>query len=1318
MLCVSPSSYAEQYTIPLLVSASPGGDPQGVLRLLNGAQESGSVSIYAIDDSGERFGPATFTLNASAAVEISATDLARGNTALGLTGAIGTDIGDARLVIETDLPIVALAYLRAIDGMLSSMHDTLRGASGGAAGDYRYEVPYFNPGVDVVHTSRLRLINANDSPAEVTIYGRDDYGASAAGGEVRLTLPPQGARTLTATQLEAGDPDLTGRLGSGMGKWRLSLVSDRPLQVLNMVATTAGYLNNLSTTPPRGAAPADAHTFSGRFADRALVHRSASGRTTFSPSAGRLFTETVESQGITETYTGSYDYELIEAAAGRLTLAYADRGPCRRNLYFASHRAGWFATRCDSDDDPDGEWTGGGWSVEGDRDNGGDGVNGADERLADLPASGAFIPATLVDGSLSTTALGTTILLTGGGYFELNDATRYTCTAPGGCAISNGTLTRGAVARRTAGIADGVVDRVPVLSVAVGLSDRTFAVGTAIDALTLPTASGGDGSLTYRLSPKVPGLSFDPATRQVTGTPTRAGAYALAYSVTDQDGDAVTLSFNIMVEDHKEPAAHHAALVAGLPENPFAGTTLGGTEGAANTVGTLRLDLNPDAFPVITLRGETPAVLVAASRLGNGRVVALPGQDFISPGERATLLGNANLVRLLANAVRWVGSGLDAPLRVLVDNRKIADALAAQGLEGIEVVGLRDSWARDWSADALVDVDVAIVLANDWGTARLIPESIAPLRAFAERGGGLIVAGSKVHWNWWIEERHGPFAADRLLRGTGISWNEDEIDEIETATTKVDARATPGFVWGEYVDGAPLDASQMALLLGVFNSALELGRTEELDVALARLVREAPPLPTASANPAARLAASVAETLGPYKWPEAHPWAAVFPGTPAASARRVDGIVTLDATWSEFPADAARRERHLPLGYYAPPGALVVIEVPPEHATGELRVSVGELYDSLGDDRWGGPPPEWRRAPKLRREFSLADRQTNITNAYGGSIALILPADYAGTIPVTVRGAIPMALYTAGESTADEWRAGLDAGAPQAIIQKPGSIRLVISAENAHSTDDPGEVQAFWDEFQKHHAELAGEPVPRAYESIWIFDPQVGWGYANAGWDRINYPLHGEHWALLPGTLAGREYLAALKGAAPPPHRVPSPGAYSPETHGVDWWLFGHELGHQWQTDDWGYGPASRDVIEVAVNLFTMYTLNFYVFGGDEFNVYAETRSHGCAKTLDHAELASLRWSTASYCERLALYRQLINEFGWKPMRRVFHSYYDPAYPRETYGSELDGFAIRFSAMIERDLVAFLRHWQYPLSDSAADVISGFEYEEWLPPGW
>ena len=77
LLCTSWGAQAERYTVPLLLPAKTTTDaPQGVLRMpLNGTAESGTVSIHAIDDAGARSGPATFTLNGSAAVEFTAMDL-------------------------------------------------------------------------------------------------------------------------------------------------------------------------------------------------------------------------------------------------------------------------------------------------------------------------------------------------------------------------------------------------------------------------------------------------------------------------------------------------------------------------------------------------------------------------------------------------------------------------------------------------------------------------------------------------------------------------------------------------------------------------------------------------------------------------------------------------------------------------------------------------------------------------------------------------------------------------------------------------------------------------------------------------------------------------------------------------------------------------------------------------------------------------------------------------------------------------------------------------------------------------------------------
>ena len=130
-----------------------------------------------------------------------------------------------------------------------------------------------------------------------------------------------------------------------------------------------------------------------------------------------------------------------------------------------------------------------------------------------------------------------------------------------------------------------------------GPGDQTFTVGTEIEPLTLPEASGGDGSLTYSLSPAVPGLIFNATAdvRELTGTPSTAGTYDMAYRVRDTDGDIDSLTFTITVEaagDGEEPDDYTP--LAGLRVEP--GRVQYGIFG---TVGCLRL--NNTVFSGVTI---------------------------------------------------------------------------------------------------------------------------------------------------------------------------------------------------------------------------------------------------------------------------------------------------------------------------------------------------------------------------------------------------------------------------------------------------------------------------------------------------------------------------------------------------------------------------------------------------------------------------------------------------------------------------------------------------------------------------------------------
>ena len=161
------------------------------------------------------------------------------------------------------------------------------------------------------------------------------------------------------------------------------------------------------------------------------------------------------------------------------------------------------------------------------------------------------------------------------------------------------------------------VDGMPRFDEAVS-SQVTFAEGQTIDPWVLPSASGGNGELTYELAGELPeGLSYDGATRTISGTLSADATYAaesegytLTYQVTDQDGDGpAALEFTIVVhgmpsfhaqvvEDQLYEAGNEVSL--GLPE------AVGGNNGLTYTLeGELPAGLSFDASSR-TISGTPP----------------------------------------------------------------------------------------------------------------------------------------------------------------------------------------------------------------------------------------------------------------------------------------------------------------------------------------------------------------------------------------------------------------------------------------------------------------------------------------------------------------------------------------------------------------------------------------------------------------------------------------------------------------------------------------------------------------------------------------
>ena len=173
--------------------------------------------------------------------------------------------------------------------------------------------------------------------------------------------------------------------------------------------------------------------------------------------------------------------------------------------------------------------------------------------------------------------------------------------------------------------ASASVDFMVIVSDGLALNARgnqNYTRGTAITDLQLPAATGGTATLTYTLTGpsggNLPaGLSFDPGTRTLSGTPNTPGTFDLTYEVTDANGASENATFTVIVSDG-------LALTASDDQNYTQGTLIpnltlpaatGGTgmlvytltgpsglPGGLNfTAGTRTLSGTPDTADTITL---------------------------------------------------------------------------------------------------------------------------------------------------------------------------------------------------------------------------------------------------------------------------------------------------------------------------------------------------------------------------------------------------------------------------------------------------------------------------------------------------------------------------------------------------------------------------------------------------------------------------------------------------------------------------------------------------------------------------------------------
>jgi hypothetical protein len=225
---------------------------QSFMRVVNTSPATGVVTFSAIDDSGNPApgGDITFTLGPNESKNFNSLDYEKGNAGKGLTGAFGDGSGKWQFRVSSALDLEVMSLIRTPDGFVTSVTDVVP-----LSGSDVNEIYFANPKSNQTQQSFIRVVNTSAATGLVTVSGTDDSGNPAPGGDITFTLGPNESKNFNSLDYENGNAakGLTGALGNGTGKWRMSVTSPLDLEVMSLIRTPDGFVTNLSGVTPTDA---------------------------------------------------------------------------------------------------------------------------------------------------------------------------------------------------------------------------------------------------------------------------------------------------------------------------------------------------------------------------------------------------------------------------------------------------------------------------------------------------------------------------------------------------------------------------------------------------------------------------------------------------------------------------------------------------------------------------------------------------------------------------------------------------------------------------------------------------------------------------------------------------------------------------------------------------------------------------------------------------------------------------------------------------------------------------------------------------------
>lgn len=384
-----------------------------------------------------------------------------------------------------------------------------------------------------------------------------------------------------------------------------------------------------------------------------------------------------------------------------------------------------------------------------------------------------------------------------------------------------------------------------------------------------------------------------------------------------------------------------------------------------------------------------------------------------------------------------------------------------------------------------------------------------------------------------------------------------------------------------------------------------------------------------------------------------HPASECFPGQVSKSAERKRARLEINLGSSGY----------ISTGYYAPPGEIITVSLPPELLDYKANLVIG-LHKTRLDL---AKHKALRRAPRIDRTFPIKKHQMQVASAFGGLIYLNLRNTDQNSTPtfkpaiLELEGAVKAPRYILGETSDQEWN-GLIRYYPAPYAELAcNQLIITLPSEPIRNLESPGNIMKTWENLLTAAAELAGIQQPRPYPIRILIDAHVNFGAAYAG-----YPIVGPY----------RWLNTILKGRAN--------------------WGQVHEIGHVHQQRAWTFFGCG----EVTANLFSLYLHE---------KIYNDTSRRSNASQISETEAAwfaqpkaERNWNGRGHQGKLTCYMQIINAFGWEPLKKVFHSYRPELdhwnnHRKVTERERASEFVLRLSKATQKNLYPYFDEWGLPM---------------------